>query len=107
MAEQRKDLLTRLAEAGEDAIQRLSDMPGASRVTDAMNTLRERVDELQRRVRGMDELERRVAALERRVDELAGEKGTGRRRTTPARTRAATSRRTTRRTAKPSDEGTT
>ena len=49
MAEERgKDLFTRLAEAGEDAIQRISDMPGAAKLTDTVNTLRGRVDELQR-----------------------------------------------------------
>ena len=67
-----KDLLTRLADAGEDAIQRLGEMPGAGRMMDAMTGMRDRVDELQRRVRGLDALERRVAALEERVDRLGG-----------------------------------
>ena len=67
----RKDLLTRLADAGEEAIGRLADAPGADRLVGAMNSLRERVDELQKRVRGIDALEARVAELERRLDELA------------------------------------
>ena len=62
-----KDLLTRLSDAGEEAIRRLADVPGGSRVADALNGVRERVDELQRRVRGLDELEQRVAELERKV----------------------------------------
>jgi uncharacterized protein involved in exopolysaccharide biosynthesis len=62
-----KDLLTRLADAGEDAIQRLADVPGGRRIADALNGMRGRVDELQRRVRGLDELEQRVAELERKV----------------------------------------
>ena len=66
-----KDLLTRLADAGEEAIQRLGEMPGANRMMDAMTGMRDRVDELQRRVRGLDALEQRVAALEQRVDELS------------------------------------
>jgi hypothetical protein len=66
-----KDLLTRLADAGEDAINRLSDLPGGSRFADAAHTLRVRMDELQKKVRGIDELERRVAALEARVDALS------------------------------------
>jgi plasmid stabilization system protein ParE len=70
-----KDLLTRLADAGEDAIQRLGEMPGAGRAMDAITGMRDRVDELQRRVRGLDQLERRVATLEERVDKLAGEPG--------------------------------
>ena len=66
-----KDLLTRLADAGEDAINRLSDLPGGSRFADAAHTLRIRVDELQKKVRGIDDLERRLAALEARVDALS------------------------------------
>ena len=62
-----KDLLTRLADAGEDAINRLSDLPGASRFMDTANSLRARVDELQKRVRGLDDLERRVETLEAQV----------------------------------------
>jgi outer membrane murein-binding lipoprotein Lpp len=66
-----KDLLTRLADAGEEAINRLSDLPGGSRFVDATNAMRARMDELQKKVRGIDELERRVAALEKKVDQLA------------------------------------
>lgn len=65
-----KDLLTRLADAGEDAINRLSEMPGASRFADAANTMKNRVDELQKRVRGLDDLERRVEVLEAQVAAL-------------------------------------
>ncbi len=62
--------MTRLADAGEDAINRLSDLPGGNRMVDAANTLRARVDELQKKVRGIDDLERRVAALEDQLDQL-------------------------------------
>jgi hypothetical protein len=66
-----RDLLTRLADRGEEAIQRLSDAPGADRLLGVAQSLRDRMDEMQRRVRGLDELERRLAELERRVDELS------------------------------------
>jgi hypothetical protein len=66
----RNDLLGRLADLSEDAIQRLSEAPGADRVLGAMNSMRDRVDELQKRVRGLEDLEKRVAALERKVDKL-------------------------------------
>ena len=66
-----KDLLTRLADAGEDAINRLSDLPGGSRFADAAHALRVRMDEMQKKVRGIDDLERRIAALEARVDALS------------------------------------
>jgi len=67
----RTDLLGRLVDAGEDAIQRLSDVPGGERLVGAVNAMRDRVDELQRRVRGLEELDRRLSALERKVDKLS------------------------------------
>ena len=67
----RQDLLSRLAGLSEDAIQRLAEVPGADRAVTAMNSLRERTDELQRRVRGLEGLEQRIEALERKVDKLS------------------------------------
>lgn|SRR5690242_11498174 len=67
----KNDLLGRLADLSEDAIQRISDAPGADRLLGALNATRDRVDELQRRVRGLEELEKRLAALERKVDKLS------------------------------------
>jgi hypothetical protein len=67
----RQDLLGRLADLSEEAIQRLADAPGGERLLSAMNATRDRVDELQRRVRGLEELEQRLAALERKVDKLS------------------------------------
>jgi hypothetical protein len=71
----RTDLLSKLAELSEEAVHRLQDAPGGDRVLGAMNAMRERLDEMQRRVRGIDELEQRLSALERKVDKLA--KGSG------------------------------
>jgi hypothetical protein len=65
-----KDLLSRLADAGEEAIQRLAKAPGGENVVKALNTSRERIDELQKKVRGIEQLEKRVAALEKKVDGL-------------------------------------
>jgi DNA repair exonuclease SbcCD ATPase subunit len=67
---QSQDLLSRLSQAGEDAIQRLGEAPGGHRVAGAANAFRERADELQRRLRGIDELEKRVAKLEQRLTAL-------------------------------------
>jgi hypothetical protein len=80
---QQKDMITRLAETGEEALHKLTELPGGARFVDAANALRERVDELTRRVRSLDPLEKRVAELERRLDQL----------TKPARTRTATATR--------------
>jgi hypothetical protein len=72
MAEERRtDLLSKLAELSEEAMHRLQDAPGGDRVVGAMNTMRDRLDELQKRVRGLDELEQRLTALEKKVDKLA------------------------------------
>lgn len=59
------DVIGRLAGKGEQAINRLADLPGGSRVLSAYNDLRVRVDDLSKRVRGIDELEQRVAKLEK------------------------------------------
>jgi hypothetical protein len=70
-AARRGDLLGRLADLSEEAIQRLGDVPGADRALGAVNALRERTDELQRRVRGLEALEARIEVLERKVDKLS------------------------------------
>jgi len=66
----RNDLFGKLADLSEEAMQRLSDAPGGERLLGALNAMRERVDELQKRVRGLEDLEKRLAALERKVDKL-------------------------------------
>ena len=71
MAQQQKDLLARLADAGEDAIQRLAKAPGGKSMLDVVNQSRERLDELQKRMRGLDALEKRVAQLEAQVKGLS------------------------------------
>jgi uncharacterized protein involved in exopolysaccharide biosynthesis len=75
MAERRQDLLGRLADLSEEAVQRLAEAPGADRVLQALKGLADRVDDLQRRTRGFEELERRLATLEKRVDALTTPSG--------------------------------
>jgi TolA-binding protein len=88
-----KDLLSRLADAGEDAIHRLSEAPGADRVVGALNSMRDRLDEVQKRVRGLEGIERRVDDLDRRLAALeGGAKASAR---APARRGAARARKTT------------
>jgi polyhydroxyalkanoate synthesis regulator phasin len=77
-----KDLVTRLTEAGEDALQRISELPGGNRAVSAFNELRANVDELGKKVRGIDRLEERVAELEREVAALKRSKATPRRTST-------------------------
>jgi hypothetical protein len=66
-----KDLLARLADAGEEALQRLASSPGADRLTGVVTNMRDQLDALTTKVRGIDQLEKRLEALERRVDRLS------------------------------------
>jgi len=72
MAQQKQDIFTKLADRGEDVVGRLGDFPAAQRLLQSAGGLKERVDELQRRIRGLDALERRVTELEKKVDQLSG-----------------------------------
>jgi hypothetical protein len=83
-----KDLISRLSDAGEEALSRVAGSPTASRVLDTVGGMRERLDEVQKKVRGLDALERRVAKLEKRVEELSKPK----RSTSATRSRAATTK---------------
>jgi hypothetical protein len=65
-----KDIVTRLADAGEEALQRLAELPGGQRALGAFNDLRARVDEMGKKVRGIDALEARIVKLEKQVAEL-------------------------------------
>jgi uncharacterized protein involved in exopolysaccharide biosynthesis len=73
--DKRTDLMTKLAGLSEEAIHRLQDAPGGDRLVATINTMRDRLDDLQRRVRGIDELEQRLSALEQKVDKLAKDAG--------------------------------
>jgi hypothetical protein len=65
-----RDLVARLADAGEEALHRLAELPGGKRAVDAFNELRTRVDDLGKKVRGIDALEVRVAKLEKELAAL-------------------------------------
>ena len=85
MADRNKDLLGRLADLSEEAVQRLADAPGADRALQALKGLGDKVDELQRRTRGFEELEKRLTTLEKRVDSLAKPKPARKRKPASAR----------------------
>ena len=65
-----RDMIGRLADRGEQTIARLADLPGGTKALKAMNDLRNRVDELGKKVRGIDELEARIAKLEKELASL-------------------------------------
>ena|SRR5690348_1952833 len=89
MAERKQDLFGLLADRGEDVVGKIAEHPSAQRLLESASSMRQRVDELQRKVRGIDELERRVKVLEKKVAELSGGSGTAKKRTTTKRTTAA------------------
>jgi len=85
-----KNIVERLADVGEEAVQRLGSAPGADRLVGALAAVRDGMDDLQKRVRGLEGLDKRLGALERRIDKLEA-KGTS---TTPRKTSSTSKRKT-------------
>jgi len=86
---QEKDVISRLADAGEEALHRIGDLPGGKSMLKAMNDVRSRLDDVAVKLRRLDPLERRVSAVEKRLDSLDKPKPkptTTRRRTTASKT---------------------
>jgi gamma-glutamyl phosphate reductase len=73
--QKQKDLLSRFADAGEEAFQFISSAPGADRVLGSalgvMHNMRDQIEMLSKRVRGIEDLEQRVAKLERELAKLS------------------------------------
>jgi TolA-binding protein len=67
-----KDILTRLADRGEQVVGRITELPGAKAILDSTTSLGKRLDEVQKRLRTIDPLEKRVTAVEKRLDKLEG-----------------------------------
>jgi hypothetical protein len=90
---QDKDVISRIADSGEDALRRLVDVPRRM-VAQAVDDVDERLHDLAAKVREIDPLHGRVAAIERRLDALEKTKGTTARRrstrSTPSTARRAT-----------------
>lgn len=80
-----KDVLARLADAGEEALSRFASSPGIDRVTGVMTNMKDQVDALASKVRGMDALEKRIDDLERKVDRLSKSSGSSSRKTATTR----------------------
>ena len=69
MAQQR-DVISRLADRGEEALSKLAETPGAHRMVELLNTSRERFDDLQKRLIGLENLERRLDEVEKRLAKM-------------------------------------
>lgn len=64
--------IAQLASLGEEVLDKASQNPTTARVVNAAVQLKERVDDLAKRVRGLEALEQRLAQLEGRVEQLEG-----------------------------------
>ena len=67
-----RDLLSKLADRGEEVLSKFADTPGAARVLELLNSTRERLDDLQKRVIGLEGLERRLDEVEKKLEQLEG-----------------------------------
>jgi polyhydroxyalkanoate synthesis regulator phasin len=65
-----KSTLDRLTSLGEEVIGKASQNPNLARVVGAATQLRDRVDDLSKRVRGLEGLEKRIAELEGRLKKV-------------------------------------
>ena len=70
---QQKDILSRVTGLGSEALHRLNELPGGAKALELINDSKTRLDEMQKKLRGLDALEKRVAKLER---QLAAQKTT-------------------------------
>ena len=79
-----KNIVERLAEAGEEAIQWIANAAAAEKVLAPLGQLKDRVDDLQKSVRTIDKLEKRLGTIEKRLDKLEGKGSSGSRKTSSA-----------------------
>ena len=83
-----KNPLDRLANLGEELLGKASQSPAAAKAIQSAMQVKDRVDDLQKRVRGLEGMEKRLAALEKRLAKLEG--APKKRATSSAKTKSAT-----------------
>ena len=67
-----KSTLDRLTTLGEEVIGKASQNPNVARVVSAATQLKDRVDDLSKRVRGLEAMEKRIGELEARLKKVEG-----------------------------------
>src|SRR5262249_33923351 len=67
---QDKDVIGRLADKGEEALNKLGDLPGGKSLLKAVGDIRTRLDDTTMKLRKLDPLERRVSSIEKRLAAL-------------------------------------
>jgi len=89
-----KNIVERLAGAGEEVLERIASIAAAERMVGTLGTLKERVDDLQKSVRTIDRLERRLSAIEWRLTKLEGKTSTKSRKTSSGSKKRTATRKT-------------
>ena len=67
-----KSPLDRLASIGEEVLGKASQNPATHRFVQSALQMKDRVDDLTKRVRGLEQMEKRLAVLEKRLEKLEG-----------------------------------
>ena len=67
-----KNPLDRLASLGEEVIGKAAQNPTAHKLVQSAMQMRDRVDDLSKRVRGLESMEKRLNQLEKRLAKLEG-----------------------------------
>ncbi len=80
--QQQKDMRSRVQDLVTEALDKLAEVPGGSKLTNMANETRTRLDDMQKKLRGLDALEKRVAKLERELAKSAASKPATRRKPT-------------------------
>jgi hypothetical protein len=69
-----KSTIDRLTALGEEVLGKASQNPTAHRVLQGAIQMKDRVDDLSKRVRGLEAMEKKIAQLEKRIAKLEGAK---------------------------------
>ncbi|HEX3806581.1 MAG TPA: hypothetical protein VHV52_07355 [Gaiellaceae bacterium] len=67
-----KNPLDRLATLGEEVLGKASQSPTAARFIQSAMQMKDRVDDLSKRVRGLEKMEKRLGDVEKRLAKLEG-----------------------------------
>jgi TolA-binding protein len=86
--------LDRLASLGEEVLGKAAQNPTAHRLMQSAVQMRERVDDLSKRVRGLESMEKRLNQLEKRLAKLEGARKTPARKTASSKKTSSASKKT-------------
>lgn len=67
-----KNPLDKLANLGEEVLEKASQSPNVARIVQGAAQMKDRVDDLTKRVRGLEGMEKRLGDLEKRIAKLEG-----------------------------------